>query len=86
MVGVQNATVGFDEDAFLVIRFPRRKGSDEVTVGVDYSTDLLTWSAAGPVLSFATAADPALELVTVRAPLPMSGGPRQFLRLRVETK
>jgi hypothetical protein len=79
--GVLTLNVGGVIEDYLVIQFPRRKNADDVLLKPEFCTDLLTWLDAGPILEFAPTADPAIELVTVRAPVGMAGQIRQFLRL-----
>ncbi len=80
-VGVQTLGVGGLNDDHLVIRFPRRKEAEDAILGAEFSADLITWLEAGPAVSFAPTADPAVEIVTIRAPVATTGHPRQFLRL-----
>ena len=83
---IQTLTVGSATEDYFVILFPRRKGTDDVTISAESSTDLVVWSDSGPVVSFTATADPAVELVGIRSPLPVSGSLQQFLRLRAVVK
>jgi hypothetical protein len=80
----QTLTVGPLTDDYLVLCYPRRKGADDAILSAEFSTDLINWQSAGPVVSLTATADPAIELVCVRGPSTMDGAIRQFLRLRVE--
>jgi hypothetical protein len=62
---------------YLALRFQRRSDSAPLTYTVESSTDLTNWIPVQSVLS-GTPAE-----VTVRDSLPLGGGSRRFLRLRV---
>ncbi|NIP97012.1 MAG: hypothetical protein GWO24_27700 [Akkermansiaceae bacterium] len=83
---IQSITVDQHTADYLVLRFPRRNGADDVLLEAEFSVDLITWIKAGPVVSFSPTTDPAVEMVGIRAPLPLENGPQQFLRLRATSK
>ena len=72
-------------DNYLVLRFPRLKGADDVRVSAQFSTDLISWTEAGPVIDYQFNSSNPVETLMVRAPTPTGSAP-QFLRLQVESR
>ena len=70
---------------YLVVQFPRLKGADDVRVTAEVSTDLITWSDAGPLVDYQFSSGNPVEVLMARAPTP-SGREPQFLRLRAESR
>ncbi|RFC48369.1 MAG: Calx-beta domain-containing protein/PKD domain-containing protein [Verrucomicrobia bacterium] len=69
-------TVG--PDRFLRLSIPKNPAATDVSFTVETSSDLVNWSSTGLVIEVNT----ATQLV-VRDHLPMSSGPRRFIRVRV---
>ncbi len=70
---------------FLTVHYPRAVGTDDATVTVEHSTDLLNWSPfpGGMELVRNDRFAPGQELLTVRSIDPVPAGVRQFIRVVV---
>ena len=82
---VTSLEVDGQTDNYLVLRFPRLKGADDVRVSAQFSTDLISWTESGPVVDYQFNSSNPVELLMVRAPTPIGSSP-QFLRLQVESR
>ena len=71
--------------AYPAMSFPRSNSADGVTFIPQSSNDLLNWSGAIETIAH-SAIDPGRDRITVRSLLPITDQPRQFMRLKVETK
>ena len=74
--------VGIDGDAF-TIEFQRLRNAADLTLSVEVSIDLITWTTAATEVSSTDNGD-GTEGVTFRSDFPISQEPRQYMRLRVE--
>ena len=66
--------------------YPRSNAADGVNLIAESSIDLVSWQPVPEPVAYGASAQPGTDLITVRAPLPVTAGVRQFLRLRVEQK
>ncbi len=70
---------------FLTMSYPVNIGADGVSIGIDVSTDLVNWQNAAAnteIVSEVNLGD-GRALRTVRFNLPIGGGDRHFLRLKI---
>ncbi len=82
----EQVTVSGVADSYLVLRFRRNKGADDVAVVPEMSTDMVNWS---PLIDDVTApvsnAD-GTESLARRGSLPVSGRERVYVRVTVTTR
>jgi len=74
--------ISIDGDAF-TLKFQRLKKAADLTLSVEVSTELSTWTAATTEVSSSDKGD-GTEDVTFRSDLAIADEPRQFMRLRVD--
>jgi hypothetical protein len=72
--------------SLLTLSYPISLGAEGVSIGIDASTDLSTWTDAAPNMELVSQVNlgDGRAVVTVRFTSPIGDGERQFLRLRVE--
>ena len=72
-------------DSYLTISFQHQVATDEVGRIVEFSSDLVTWTAGGILVSQTPSGNnDGLVTERWRSPLPQSAGEQQFARLRVQ--
>ncbi len=72
------------EESFLTLTFTREVAADELNYAVEFSSDLVTWTAGGVLVSQTPSGNnDGLVIETWRADSPVPAGGRLFARLRV---
>ncbi len=72
------------EESFLTLAFTREVAADELNYAVEFSSDLVTWTAGGALVSQTPSGNnDGLVIETWRADSPVPAGARLFARLRV---
>ena len=82
----QVGSVQVGAQSYLSLTYTRRVASSDVTLSVEASSDLLSWTSGAGVtttVSTTTSADGASQTVTVRDQTARSAAARRFLRLKV---
>jgi hypothetical protein len=72
-------------DRFPTMSFPRNNAADGVAFFPEVSSDLSVWSPAPDIVG-SEAAAAGIDRITFRSDVSFDGKPRQFLRVRIETK
>ena len=75
-------TVNGTPASYLTITFVRRVAASDLTLAVEYSSDLATWSSSAVLVSSVPASDGTTS-ETWRTPAPVGTTARDFLRVRV---
>jgi hypothetical protein len=86
----QGTTQGFDAGSgvpvdYVTFTFNRQIGAEDIVYSVEFSTDLLTWSQSGLLVSSVLNGD-GTATETWRGPNPITDSSEQFGRLRVSTR
>ena len=77
-------TMDNGEESFLTLTFTREVAADELNYAVEFSSDLVTWTAGGVLVSQTPSGNnDGLVIETWRADSPDPAGARLFARLRV---
>ncbi len=79
---VQNFTVLGVPGDYLTLTFRRILGAEDITYGVEFSSDMTTWNANGTLTNTVPMGDGSV-LETWRTSNPVSSGQKQFGRLKV---
>ena len=80
--------LGGSMQTLLTLSYPISLGAEGVSIGIDASTDLNTWTDAAPNTEFVSQINlgDGRAMVTVRFTSPIGDGVRHFLRLRIEQR
>ena len=81
-VGTRSLTVNGTTANYLTLTFNRRVAATDITLAVQYSSDLFTWASTAVLVTSVPSSDGTTSEIW-RAPTPLGTAARDFLRVRV---